>query len=76
MDETPETSLPTVCVILEAGAVQNIIGNAKVNVLVCDMDVEAGDSRGYVLWEVEEAILDDIELLHDLIAEWEAMEAA
>lgn len=67
--DTP--SVPTLVILIEGGIVQNIVGNTKANVLVCDLDDDAEVPQSMVMWEAS----DDADLFQQTIAQWQAMEA-
>ena len=67
--DTP--SVPTLVILIEGGIVQNIVGNSKVNVLVCDLDDDAEIPQSMVMWEAS----DDADLFQQTVAQWQAMEA-
>ena len=67
--DTP--SVPILVILIEGGIVQNIVGNTKANVLVCDLDDDAEVPQSMVMWEAS----DDADLFQQTIAQWQAMEA-
>lgn len=69
--ELDTSSIPTLVILIEGGIVQNIVGNTKVNVLVCDLDDDAEVPQSMVMWEAS----DDADLFQQTIAQWQAMEA-
>ena len=70
--ELDTSSMLTLVILIEGGIVQNIVGNTKVNVLVCDLDDDAEVPQSMVMWEV---VTDDVDLFQKTIAQWQAMEA-
>ena len=69
--ELDTSSILTLVILIEGGIVQNIVGNSKVNVMVCDLDDDAEVPQSMVMWEVSA----DADLFQQTIAQWQAMEA-
>jgi hypothetical protein len=74
MDNKLDESLPTIVIFIEDGAVQQVIGNTRANVLISDLDEDAEEPQSLVMHEVEECCFDDVDLFNETIAQWEAME--
>jgi hypothetical protein len=70
--ELDTSSIPTLVILIEGGIVQNIVGNANANILVCDLDDDAEVPQSMVMWEV---VTDDVDLFQKMLAQCQAMEA-